>query len=256
MQVRLAAQQILQQHLREPPPRKQRRLRHVPAQADPRFWPGMRLNLAGAALTDFEFSGCRVAGALFDGATFYGRTDFNWVTIEGHAIFHQTIFHGDVLMSFATFGGLAMFGEATFKGQVHCGGTAFSETAFSSASFAARAEFGGATFHAPVDFQGTIFEDTVSFRGAMFRTAYFNEAIFHNTASFSRATADVGISFAGAIFYNAPEFDEVTAADEGLRLEGAYVAEKALGGAWPLGWRLTALPSGGAVIEGELPGVE
>ncbi|GAA2669883.1 hypothetical protein GCM10010412_048560 [Nonomuraea recticatena] len=92
-QVRLTAQRILAAHLRyELPP--VRRWWQRPAATNLRFWPGVRLDLTGATLLDFDFRNCRVSDARFGQATFSGDAGFDHATFSGHAWFGGAAFSG------------------------------------------------------------------------------------------------------------------------------------------------------------------
>jgi hypothetical protein len=114
LQVRQTAQRILAAHLELPvgilSAAAQRR------QPSPRraFWPGMSLDLTGAALVDFDFERLSVVQGWFDGATFQGNAGFDGATFKGNARFGG-----------ATFQGKASFDEATFQGNASFGGTIF-----------------------------------------------------------------------------------------------------------------------------------
>jgi hypothetical protein len=60
-QVRLTAQHILTDHLRDD--RRSYQLRAT--SPGERFWDGMRIDLTGATLVDLDFANCRMAEALF-----------------------------------------------------------------------------------------------------------------------------------------------------------------------------------------------
>ncbi|MFI9434539.1 MULTISPECIES: pentapeptide repeat-containing protein [Streptosporangium] len=83
LQVRLTAQRILSARLRDDRPADQRST--LPAA--PPFWEGMRLDLAGDTLIDFDLAGGHVADAVFDKATFHGDVRFDGATFTEHARF-------------------------------------------------------------------------------------------------------------------------------------------------------------------------
>ncbi|MFR9729263.1 pentapeptide repeat-containing protein [Saccharopolyspora sp. MS10] len=85
------------------------------------FWPDIRLNLAGAELSAFRFSRCRVRRATFADARFTGpavfrdavfdeRVDFRAARFSGLADFHRVIFGGEG----ANFSGAGFEGEVDF----------------------------------------------------------------------------------------------------------------------------------------------
>jgi uncharacterized protein YjbI with pentapeptide repeats len=190
LQVRQTAQSILADHLKLPKgvsPTKAQRRRPSPQRA---FWPGISLDLTGAALVDFNFASVSVVQARFSGATF-----------EGFAQFDKATFGGDADFSWATFQGDAEFGGATFMGIAD----------FDRATFGSVVGFGGATFGDAAGFGGAIFELVAWFEKATFeRNAGFDGAAFQGVATFSAATFEGGASFDGATFEDDAVFDGAT----------------------------------------------
>ncbi|GAB2604200.1 hypothetical protein GCM10027168_41410 [Streptomyces capparidis] len=136
--VRLAAQHMLARHLYVDADDFDHRTALRADPSDPVFWPGIRLNLAGAVLLDFEFAGRRVALANFSGARFIGDTNFAHAEFTDHAFFHDARFENGpghflgawfgsrVVFSGADFGThQARFDEATFTGMVFLDDVAF-----------------------------------------------------------------------------------------------------------------------------------
>ncbi|WP_263656533.1 pentapeptide repeat-containing protein [Nonomuraea aurantiaca] len=74
-------------------------------------WPSTRLDLAGAVLTDFDFSNCRVGAADFGEAAFTGDTRFGEATFFSAARFIEAAFSGD-----AWFVGAVGLGRAKLSG--------------------------------------------------------------------------------------------------------------------------------------------
>ncbi|MEU7991399.1 pentapeptide repeat-containing protein [Streptosporangium canum] len=107
------AQRILTDHLRDDRPADQRSA--LPAA--PTFWEGMRLDLTGATLIDFDLTDGHVTDARFDGATFTGTARFDRVTFPGN-----TWFGG------ATFAKGAWFEKVTFTEYANFHGATFTET--------------------------------------------------------------------------------------------------------------------------------
>jgi hypothetical protein len=52
------------------------------AQSYPEHWPNMEVDLGGAVLVDWNFNGAELAGGVFAGTSFVGRTTFNGGTIS------------------------------------------------------------------------------------------------------------------------------------------------------------------------------
>ena len=102
LEVRLAAQRILRDHLR----------------ADPvdTFWPGTDLDLHDATLIDFDLSGCTVRTADLGSATLEGPADFRSTTFTGATRFAGARFAGPANFRSTTFTGTADFRWATFTG--------------------------------------------------------------------------------------------------------------------------------------------
>jgi uncharacterized protein YjbI with pentapeptide repeats len=202
-QVRLTAQRILAEHLRDDRAKVQRSAEP----ASPRFWPGIRLDLAGATLIDFIFDGGVTADARFDGATFSGTARFDGA-IFGDARFRGATFDLAVF-SGATFNGVAMFFSATF----------------------ADSWFRGATFNGGADFSGATFNGRARFEGAAFNgEAWFDEVTFNGLAGFAEATFSDRAYFAEATF----------SGNRGLVFKRSRVLSPDTEHVWPTGWRLEA----------------
>ena len=98
-QVRLTAQRILAEHLRDDRAKDQQ-------STDPpssRFWNNIRLDLTGATLIDFNLVNGVMADANFHGAAFSGDASFGGATFTGDARFGGATFTGDASFSGATF---------------------------------------------------------------------------------------------------------------------------------------------------------
>ena len=131
-QVRLTAQRILAEHLRDDRVKDQ----HSTDPPSARFWPSIRLDLVGATLIDFNLRDGVMADASFHGATFSGPAWFDEATFSGTAWFDEATFSGTALLGKATFSGDARFDEATFSGTASFGGATFSADArFDRATF-------------------------------------------------------------------------------------------------------------------------
>jgi Pentapeptide repeats (9 copies) len=163
-QVRLTAQRILTEHLRDGKA-KEKRSTDPPG---PRFWPDIRLDLVGATLIDFDLGNGVIADANFCAVTFSGHAWFAEAAFSGDAAFDGATFNDAVVFLQATFGGRASFGKATV------GGGAWFDTAI----------FGGGA-----DFSAATFGDTAWFRGATFGGhTWFDEVTFGGWAVFEAAT--------------------------------------------------------------------
>ncbi|MER5326570.1 pentapeptide repeat-containing protein [Streptosporangium roseum] len=87
LQVRLTAQHILSLHLGDGRPADQRST--LPAA--PAFWEGMRLDLTGATLIDFDLISGHITTAIFIKATFAGRAWFSGATFTETADFDGAV---------------------------------------------------------------------------------------------------------------------------------------------------------------------
>jgi uncharacterized protein YjbI with pentapeptide repeats len=232
-QVRLTAQHILSMHLRD----DRARFKRSTDPPDPRFWPGIRLNLAGATLIDFDlrdgvladadFHGATFTGdAVFGGATFTGDAVFGGATFNDNAVFGEAIFTGNAEFYGATFTGNAEFGKATFTDAAWFDGATFTDAAwFDGATFSRVAWFGRATFSRVAGFRGTIFSDkaefgratfndNAEFRGTTFTgNAGFRGTTFNDNAEFGRATFNSNAEFRGTTFNDNAGFRETTFTD-------------------------------------------
>ncbi|MEV0593148.1 pentapeptide repeat-containing protein [Nonomuraea cavernae] len=263
-EVRLTAQRILADHLRYREPPKTRWGRT--ADPDPRFWPGIRLDLTGAVLCDANFVSCRIAEAAFTGATFNGDARFGGVVFTGAAHFDTASFTGDTEFGEASFLGAAEFTSATFRGAARFGGAAFERGAnfgfasfegqagFSEVVFGGHASFGIVNFGGNARFTGAIFHGNAGFAAATFTgLSGFVEATFHQQAMFKGATFTSATSFDRAMFEGPADFAYSHGAEH-VRLHEATVARPADTHRWPPGWRLESESNGHAVLSAVGPG--
>ncbi|MFB7507649.1 pentapeptide repeat-containing protein [Streptomyces broussonetiae] len=115
-----------------------------PSPQEPKFWPGMELDLSGAVLLDFEFTGRRVEMATFDEARFVGTANFAHAEFTGHASFDKAHFEQ----------GRGHFLSAWFGLSVSFIGTGFGSE---------QAVFDGATFTGMVFFHEAVLPGGSSF---------------------------------------------------------------------------------------------
>ncbi|MFD0886823.1 pentapeptide repeat-containing protein [Streptosporangium algeriense] len=176
LQVRLTAQRILEEHLRNDRTPEQR----TTEPANPRFWEGTRIDLTGATLTHLNFDHCHIAEADFATSTFTGRTMFLRTTFTGDVEFGGATFTGPVGFGGATFSGYAWFHETTFTGMAWFRQTTFTENVeFSRATFTRGAGLDEANFTGDAEFHRTAFIGTAGFSRATFtRGARFDEVAF------------------------------------------------------------------------------
>ncbi|MET9067777.1 pentapeptide repeat-containing protein [Streptosporangium sandarakinum] len=250
-QVRLTAQRILAEHLRDDRAPEDRDT--VPV--GPRFWEGIHLDLTGAILTDLDFHNCHVAEAQFDGviftgnakfyeATFTGDVSFKGSAFRGKAEFYGTAFAGDVNFNGCTFTGEAEFDRATFGGEALFRGTAFTRNAkFDSAIFKEDVTFSGTTFTRNVMFEKATFTkdarfDEVTFtRDAVFIGAFFSGYGGFNRVIFSREAWFDEVIFTGTITARTFAFNEVQL----LEPDGMHC--------WPKGWTVIRQPDGSGTLQ-------
>ncbi|MGC4773668.1 hypothetical protein ACLQ25_32495 [Micromonospora sp. DT44] len=89
-QVRLAAQRVLSDHLRNKRVVGVEDGRIFEEDGGAAFWPNMSINLSGAVLLDFDFSSCSVASIRIQDARFYGAAVFSSLISHGLADFSRT----------------------------------------------------------------------------------------------------------------------------------------------------------------------
>jgi hypothetical protein len=186
-QVRLTAQRILAEHLRDDRT-KDPQFTDTPSA---RFWNNIRLDLTGATLIDFNLVNGVMADANFHGAIFSGDAWFGGATFSAAARFDRATFSGDASFGGATFAAAARFDRATFSGDAQFGG----------ATFGAAAQFGGATFSGDALFGRAVFRGAANFPKAAFRgDALFGEAAFSRGAGFHKAAFRGDAGFHKAAF--------------------------------------------------------
>lgn len=147
-QVRVAAQRILTSHLRNPPGSSSG---YVGPTAP--YWPGIRLDLAGSTLLNWNFEFGKIRQASFRSAVFEGHAIFTGAAFIGGADFSGAVFRGD-----ARFDNAQVDGTASFQGAVFDGDAVFGHT-----TFAGPTSFGCAVFHRPVNFGWAQFRRAAAF---------------------------------------------------------------------------------------------
>lgn len=163
------------------------------------FWPGMRVDLSGAVLTDLDLSHCRVDGDLrLDNCRLKGQTRLRGLVVGGAALVRAVRFDDHAWLERATFQGPAWFNGTTFAGDAWFGQTAFRGPAsFAGASFGGHAWFGGASFGQSVDFGQAVFHRSAGFRGAVATRVSLAGTTFHGPARVSRRGVDWNITAPG-----------------------------------------------------------
>ncbi|AWS44522.1 pentapeptide repeat-containing protein [Streptosporangium sp. 'caverna'] len=255
-QVRLTAQRILTEHLRDECTVDQRDT----VTADSRFWKGMRIDLTGATLIDADFMSCHIHDGQFIGVAFIGDARFGEATFTGNARFGEATFTGRAQFGEATFTGNARFGRATFTGHAEFEGVTFTGDAgfevvtftknarfsrvtfsgytwFLKATFAGRAEFSEASFTGDARFNGVTFTGDARFNGVTFTgDTWFNGVTFTGHAWF------LGVAFIGEAV-----FDEAAFA-WGAIFNDSRVLQPAGAHSWPAGWTVIAGPDGTGML--------
>ena len=230
-QVRLTAQRILAEHLRDDRAEDQQ-------STDPsssRFWNNIRLDLTGATLIDFNlvngvmgdtnFHRAAFSGdASFSGATFTGDARFGGTTFTGDALFDKATFTGDARFGGTTFTGDALFDEATFTGDANFPEAAFrGDALFGEATFSRGAGFRRAVFGGIARFRKATFGGEAGFRKATFSgEAGFGEATFSGDALFDKATFTGGASFGETAFTGCASFGEAAFTGDAWFYEAAF----------------------------------
>jgi hypothetical protein len=159
MQVHLAAQAIIAEHLR---PTLDRR-------TNPKFWSDIDLDLTGATLTDLDLGDCHIRTARFTDARFLGSTTFIGAHFAKQASFRDTRFTGQVEFRNVFFADDADFTRARFAAEGIFPATRFAAAArFPHVHFAGDARFLDAEFDGDVDFAGARFAGIAEFVNARF----------------------------------------------------------------------------------------
>lgn len=156
LQVRLAAQRILADHL-------------ITEESEKR-WADIDLDLTGATLVDFDFHGRRVREAKFADATFIGDADFSNTAFDGKATFSRAQFTGRAEFSNAVFAGAAWFFKTWFLGSGN-----FRLTSFRY-----------------LRFEGVRADGPLAFEEAKLGMSWFGSACFFQAVNFSNASFDDG----------------------------------------------------------------
>ncbi|WBB50001.1 pentapeptide repeat-containing protein [Verrucosispora sp. WMMA2044] len=242
-EVRRSTQRVLTRHLRAD---------------DDAFWPGVRLDLTGARLDDFDATGCTLHDADLTGATCTGTTRFTGATLTGRlalgAGFDTLVLDGvggDATIVLdgarvtgrlsadgAEFGGplsgqRATLGETSWRGSTFHRTATFDHTTFTGSASFREAEFHGglsmehSTFGGDAGFRRARFGDLALFRWTEFRAdASFADARFAGAASFGRARFHGPVTFEGATPARRPLFDQARATTSATHTwpDGTHVA--------------------------------
>jgi uncharacterized protein YjbI with pentapeptide repeats len=152
--VRVTAQRLIAAHLRP----------------GPRFWPGIRLDLSGVAITDLDLSDCQLAGLNLDGSVLHGSTRVRGAVVDGRATLRRTTFTDHAWFERSVFRDIAWFDGATFHADAWFGSVVFgSSVTFAAATFAGHAWFSRCEVGGRAEFSDAVFRRSAGFRGAVFR---------------------------------------------------------------------------------------
>jgi uncharacterized protein YjbI with pentapeptide repeats len=247
-QVRLTAQRLLAEHLRDDRTPDQRSA----GSPGPRFWPDIRLDLTGATLIDLDFHRIVAADARFNQATFTDGAQFYEATFTGFAAFRGATFHGPTVFSRAIFGVGAVFSHATFTGRNWFSQAKFGhDTDFNDATFDGDTVFYRTTFDGLAEFQQVTFGNDVMFSDTTFdSSAWFNGATFAKSTQFSGVTFADDTPFDGALFAGPTDFDGTIFANGADRLpfKETRVLSPSSRDVWPKGWRPMPDRKGGHLL--------
>lgn len=247
-QVRISAQRLLARHLR-------------PA-AEDTFWPDIRLDLAGARLTDLDLSGCELAAADFSRTEFTGSAILTELVVHGSlrlsgarfetAAFDDLRVFGATTVEQASFAGPASFarakltGPASFLGTTFSGGASFWDAVFWEPATFDRVHFGGvrfsgATFHAGLSLEHASFAGRAGFRRTHFANmVLLRWSVFSAEADFEYARFDDAVNLARVEFHQAAQFNGATLRRRPL-FDRTRAAPDALH-SWPAGCRTEPEP--------------
>ncbi|MFC9973477.1 pentapeptide repeat-containing protein [Spirillospora sp. NPDC127200] len=212
IQVRLAAQRLLARRLSLPVDQD--------AVATDAHWSGIRVDLAGAQLIDFDFSLCRTTEAIFsnvdfsgnarfDGARFDGRVKFDEAKFDGPASFSESRFIGDACFDGVNFDGDSWFHGARFDRYANFEKTQFGGAArCNRAKFKLTARFDRSHFKGDAWFDWVQFGDGASFERAQLRgDARFNGAHFKGSSNFGRSARFSESNFYGDAYFDSAHFE-------------------------------------------------
>ncbi|WP_439381902.1 hypothetical protein [Amycolatopsis lexingtonensis] len=242
LQVRNAAQQILQVHLRV------NEVLGKDAPPNPFYWgPNLSVDLSGATLFNALFSGCEARRALFRECLFVGRATFAFSRFTSRAAFDKARFtaeadfahanyrsDGQYTDSMTTCSGVLFEGATYFNSTRHgffeCENSTFNaEFNFNNSLVSLHAYFGESQFKAAAKF------DFVKFRGK----ASFDDSVFLGDVNARHSEFFYGSNWAGArIESNLDLFGSVVAIERDLGIGDPMKFKNTL----PKGWEVTAWP--------------
>jgi uncharacterized protein YjbI with pentapeptide repeats len=248
-EVRVTAQRILTD-----------RLRHSPVRPDD-HWKDVWLDLTGATLLAFDFSGCTVTQADFSNSVFAGSPTipFRHATFKENGSFSGARFAGSASFEDVIFAKNATFHDAIFEEEASFDGSVFAEHAdFGGATFIKRSAFERAGFHG-TSFSGAIFKETACFKDAVFteeanlcaatfgERAEFFRASFEGDALFEDSTFTGRALFGGVTFKSQAWFSGATFRSR-TSFESTRFFKPDLNHSLPSGWELVMSQDGNATM--------
>ncbi|TKG61520.1 pentapeptide repeat-containing protein [Prauserella endophytica] len=234
-EVRMTAGHILLSHLQSPD------AENVLGAAPPGdFWPDIDINMAGASVSEFNFSQCQVRSADFSNATIR-QSSFRGMEFDGFANFTRATFTGGVGFDDAVFYSAVSFIGTTFEEDVHFRQAEFYDfVLFEDARFQSDASFELVDFDY-VRMVGVDFAGTVSFRDAEFRSVTFEKVTFRGEVGFTDAVFDAAtfrnVAFEGAIDFRDAKFETEA------KLDRVHIRTGGIGGIGGIGASQTLLPA-------------
>ncbi|HEY6737396.1 MAG TPA: pentapeptide repeat-containing protein [Actinopolymorphaceae bacterium] len=216
--VRQAAQRMLLRHLSPADRRTQ--------------WRGLRLDLSGATLVDFDATGCVLSSVDFGGAAFLGTTSFAGSIFDSQAVFAAAHFGGNGV----TFEGARFALPAEFR----------------RVTFGCRATFDLAEFTGGIAFERTLFDAGATFNGSRFvDTVSFTDVDFGGATSFQGAAFETDIALVRTMFRNSVSFAESTLG--GTSWFEEVRATRTTPHVFPPGYREVPIDGSWAMLEHEMP---
>lgn len=214
LQVRIAAQTILADHLRID--RDASDPTGETVESRERRWPGVTINLRGAYLERLDFSSTVIPWLDCTGARFIGRTSFSQAEFGSHVKFSGARFAGTADFSQSSFQDTVSFFAARFEGEFD-----FRKTVFTYAPY-----FHSVAFNAPAPF--------IQFRSD--RGLDFDECTFHQHVN-------VHIGVAPHVRFNVCTFESSVSVTSPKVEDVQFIDSRGRQGATlPSGWRWAVAP--------------
>lgn len=218
LQVRLTAQRILAEHLRQELDESD----ETPTNEE--LWEGMSIDLTGAVLDGFNLSEGVVYDARFDNAKFYGVAALDAVHFQGVASFKNTVFHDQAWFDYV---------KCAPRGGIIIRGVRFDEFA----------GFEGIRCQRDMSIEDTLFRGEARFDLVNFGSLRLTDVNFFDIATFRNATFDVRFEVENTQFHG-----EVVIDGARYNTDRVRNIDK-----WPSSWKCVP-PQGPG--EGKIEGLE